>query len=169
MFDKEHQKSHKHQTSKTRNIEIFKTDREQEDTCSHQWRRYCRPCFDTHKNAVSWWNWTDQLTSWFIPCCHLSVHRQAETRYLDIRGSQTAIKANQCCAAGAHRRYFRQCKKKYFRLSNCLRWFMASRRPAVNLLKQWFNLKYFFFHCLKYIPVNPSFFNRKGRLGFRLG
>ena len=32
MFDKEHQKSHENQTSKTRNIEIFKTDREQEYT-----------------------------------------------------------------------------------------------------------------------------------------
>ena len=30
MFDKEHRKSHENQTSKTRNIEIFKTDREQE-------------------------------------------------------------------------------------------------------------------------------------------
>ena len=40
------------------------------------------------------------------------------------------MKANQCCAAGAHRRYFRQCKNKYFRLSHSIRWFTAGLNIA---------------------------------------
>ena len=40
---------------------------------------------------------------------------------------RTAMKANQCCATGAHRRYFRQCKNKYFRLSHSIRRFTAGR------------------------------------------